>query len=111
MSGFRSFAAAVAVALLSQGASAQVGPTYVSGRISNITFTSGSVMFMLDTGLPANCVGSAYGWMTVPMDYKPIVTILTGIWLRGDADSTVVTAYADGLVNGYCRISQLDPAN
>ena len=110
MSKFRLWAS-LAMLAFAGSASAQVGPTYASGHITNVTFTSGSVMIMLDVGLPSNCVGSAYGWMTIPGDYKLMAAFVMGLWLRGDASQTVVTVYADGLVNGYCRLSQIDPAN
>jgi hypothetical protein len=100
----------LAVLLISSAASAQSGPTYISGRINNISFAHDYVMVMVDTGLPDNCVGTAYGWMKIPAANKSIIAFVTGLWLRGDAATTVVTVYTDGLVEGYCRISQVDPA-
>jgi hypothetical protein len=29
--------------------------------------------------------------------------------MRGDAAQTMVTVYTGGLVNGYCRVDQIDP--
>ena len=65
---------------------------------------------MLDTGLPDNCNGSAYGWMIISGDYKPMTAFVIGLWMRGDAAQVHVTVYTDGLVGGYCRINQIDPA-
>jgi hypothetical protein len=92
-------------------ASAQTYSTYVSGRISNVTFADDYVMIMVDTGLPDNCAGSAWGWMKIPTTSKPMAAFVLGLWMRGDAASTVVTVYTDGLVGAYCRVTQIDPVN
>jgi hypothetical protein len=100
--------AAVAFGLLASSASL-AAPTYQNGRINNVTFSSSSVMIMLDTGLPDNCVGSPYGWMVIPQEYKAMVAFVISLWMSGNAGTTPVTVYTDGLVNGYCRINQVDP--
>ena len=40
-----------------------------------------------------------------------MTAFVLGLWMRGDASSVSVTIYTDGLVNGYCRINQIDPPN
>lgn len=100
--------AAVAFGLLASSASL-AGPTYQNGRISNVTFSSSSILIMLDTGLPDNCAGSPYGWMVIPQEYKAMAAFVISLWMSGNAGSTPVTVYTDGLVNGYCRINQVDP--
>src|SRR5262245_15244875 len=90
---------------------AHAASTYQSGRISNVTFGTTSILIMLDTGLPDNCAGSPYGWMVVPDTYKSMTAFIIGLWLRGDQSQVAMTVYTDGLVNGYCRVNQIDPDN
>jgi hypothetical protein len=101
---------AIALSILfAASASSQTAATYVSGHISNVTFAGDYLMIMVDAGLPDNCVGTGWGWMKIPPENKPMIAFVTGLWMRGDAAQVVVTVYTDGLVGGYCRISQLDP--
>src|SRR5262245_6822135 len=71
-------------AVLCMTGHAHAAATYQSGHISNVTFSSTSVLIMLDTGLPDNCVGSPYGWMVVPDSYKSMAAFVIGLWMRGD---------------------------
>lgn len=49
--------------------------------------------------------------MKISAANKPMIAFVTELWMRGDAASTFVTAYTEGLVDdGYCRIPQIDPA-
>jgi hypothetical protein len=91
------------------GATASAAPNYIQGHITNVTFVHDAVMIMVDTGLPDNCAGTGWGWMKIPTTSKPMMALVTGLWLRGDAASTLVTVYTDGLVDGYCRVTQIDP--
>jgi len=102
---------AVLAGITAGAAPAQAASTYLSGHINNVTFGSSSIMIMLDTGLPDNCAGSPCGWMVVPDSYKSMVAFVLGLWMRGDQAEVGVTVYTDGLVNGYCRVNQIDPAN
>ena len=89
--------------------SAEAGPTYTSGHISNVTFAGDWVMIMVDAGLPDNCAGTSWGWMKIPPENKAMSAFVIGLWMRGDAAQTEVSVYTDGLVGGYCRITQIDP--
>lgn len=105
---------AMAAALLSMSGNspAQTSTGYSSGHISNVTFVDDYVMIMMDSGLPGNCAGTSWGWMKVPSNSKAMAAFVIGLWMRGDAASTTVTVYTDGVAgDGYCRISQIDPAN
>jgi hypothetical protein len=93
------------------GEAAHAGAGDISGHISNVTFASDFVMIMVDSGLPDNCAGTSWGWMKIPVASKAMAAFVIGLWMRGDAASTLVTVYTDGLVDGYCRITQIDPAN
>ncbi len=88
----------------------RAAPGYTHGHISNVTFVADYVMIMVDAGLPDNCVGTSWGWMKIPEENKSMAAFVIGLWMRGDAASTLVTVYTEGLVDGYCRISQIDPA-
>jgi hypothetical protein len=63
----------------------------------------------MDSGLPDNCVGSAYGWMAIPSTHKTMTALVLGLWLRGDIGSVLANVYTDGVVSGYCQINQIDP--
>jgi hypothetical protein len=82
-------------------------PLYISGHISNVTFANDWVMIMMDAGLPDNCSGTAWGWMKIPPENKAMTAFVIGLWMRGDAAQTEVSVYTDGLVGGYCRITQI----
>jgi len=101
--------AALLLGTLAGSASAQTAQGYTSGHISNVTFVEDYVMVMVDAGLPGNCAGTSWGWMKIPVANKSMAAFVIGLWMRGDAANTVVTVYTDGLVDGYCRITQIDP--
>ena len=100
-------AATLSIALLPSPVRA--ASSYVSGHVVDVTFASDWVMIRLDAGLPDNCVGSSYGWMKIPPENKPMNALAIGLWMRGDEANVVVTVYTDGLVGGYCHITQIDP--
>lgn len=101
----------VAIAsMMSSTANAQTAPTYTSGHISNVTFAGNDVLIMVDVGLPGNCTGTSWGWMRIPPENHAMNAFVIGLWMRGDASQVTVTVYTDGLVGGYCRITQIDPA-
>jgi hypothetical protein len=108
-----SFFSAVALAMgLASAPSAHAADTYNNGYISNITFSGDEVLVMLSTGVPTNCTGTPYGWMRIPPEYKSMTAFVIGLWMRGDMSSTNLTLYTGGLGgNGYCVITQIDPAN
>lgn len=97
------------VLLVAQAAGA--GPGHQSGNLANVTVMGETVMIQLDSGLPDNCAGTAYGWMMIPAQYKSMVALILAVWARGDGSSTAMTVYTSGLVNGYCQINQIDPLN
>jgi hypothetical protein len=100
-----------ACSLLLHADRAIAGPNYIHGFISNVTFTDDEVMIMVNAGLPDNCAGTPWGWMRIPATSKTMAAFIIGLWLRGDAQSTNLTVYTDGLVSGYCRVTQIDPVN
>lgn len=99
------------IALVASISVAHAGLAYQSGRISNVTFGQQHLQIILDSGLPDNCAGASYGWMTVPANAKTMQAFVLGLWLRGDASQTSVVVYTNGgIVNGVCIIDQIDPA-
>ena len=101
------FAAIAALSFASQSATAAAN--YQSGHIADVTFLGDAVMLRLDSGQPDNCTGTAWGWIKVPVANKSMSAFVIGLWMRGDAATTTVTIYTDGLADGYCRITQIDP--
>lgn len=114
MSTFKQAIASVAVALslcaIGGIASAQTATGYSTGHISNVTYIGEAVLIMVDAGLPGNCAGTSWGWLKIPVANKSMAAFVTGLWMRGDAGQTMVSVYTDGVVDGYCRITQIDPA-
>jgi hypothetical protein len=103
-------AIAVTLVMAPHSARAQTSSIYTSGHISNVTFAGNDVMIMVDAGLPGNCAGTSWGWMRIPAENHAMNAFVIGLWMRGDASQVTVTVYTDGLVGGYCRITQIDPA-
>lgn len=82
---------------------------YQTGHISRVAFSATSVLIMLDSGTPANCAGSAYGWMMISSSSAPMVAFVTALWMRGTASQDIVTVYTNTTDStGYCQISQID---
>jgi hypothetical protein len=83
--------------------------SYQSGKIKNLTATTGGVMVMLDTGLPDNCEGSPYGWMLIKQSNTAITSVVLAAWVAGKTQGTF---YTSGRPNGtgFCVVIQFDPA-
>ncbi|HEU5134647.1 MAG TPA: hypothetical protein VFU13_05845 [Steroidobacteraceae bacterium] len=108
---FRTFRFVAAVAVLGAvSATASAATNYVQGHINNVTFAGDEVLIQVDVGLPDNCIGTHYGWMRIPPEYKSMNAFVIGLWMRGDASQTLVVVYTEGLAGSYCRIGQIDPA-
>lgn len=90
---------------------ANAASNYQTGHIADVTFLGDAVMLRLDSGQPDNCTGTAWGWIKVPVANKSMSAFVIGLWMRGDATTTTVTVYTDGVVDGYCRSTQIDPAD
>jgi hypothetical protein len=85
-------------------------PTYNYGHITNVTFAGDTVMIMMDVGVPDNCIGTPYGWMIIPANYKSMSAFVLGLWMRGDLRQVGVTVYTTGRDSyGNCQINQIDP--
>ena len=106
ISGLHVIAVGIAVSF-----NASAADSYLSGRISNVTFAGDTVLIMLDTGVPTNCTGTSYGWMMIPPAYKSMASFVIGLWMRGDIASVQLTIYTDQRTSGYCQINQIDPPN
>jgi hypothetical protein len=90
---------------------ANAGPYYQVGRITNVTFTGDNMLIILDSGLPDNCAGTPYGWMWLPASAKPMMAFVMGLWLRGDLSKITVTVYTSGRdATSFCQVNQIDPA-
>ncbi|GFE88655.1 hypothetical protein [Steroidobacter agaridevorans] len=102
---------AIVTAIVGLGVSqvASAGPNYQDGRVIDITMAGGEVMIRLDTGLPDNCAGAPYGWMSIPATGKPMQAYILGLQLRGDLGDVQMRVFTAGLVNGSCSVNQIDP--
>jgi len=102
--------ALLAACLVAAPLSIHAAPTYMSGRIVNISFAGDSIFIMLDTGLPDNCAGTPFGWMVIPSGAKAMQAFVVGLRLSGNVRDIPVAVYTSGRDNtGYCQISQIDP--
>jgi hypothetical protein len=100
----------ITLALAAMAASPCIaGPNWQYGHINNITVAGDDVLVRLDTGLPDNCTGTAFGWMIVPSAAKAMKAFVLALWARGDMNSVSVTIYTDGMVGSYCQVNQVDP--
>lgn len=97
----------LAALILSCSLTAFAGPTYQTGQISNLSSANG-ILIMLSSGVPDNCQGTPYGWMVIPEQNKAMIAVALLIW--STKPERAVTVYTSGLVNGYCQINQIDPA-
>jgi hypothetical protein len=88
---------------------AHAGAGYQSGHISRVSYTTGGVLIMMDSGPPTNCSATPFGWMMIAPQYTALIAWVTGLWFQGTAASVQVTLYTAGIDGtGYCQISQID---
>ena len=99
---------AVLLGAISGSTFGQAGSS-ITGTINDVTFADEYVMIRMGAGVPGNCQGTPWGWMRIPVENKSTNAFVIGLWMRGDAATTAVSVYTDGLVGGYCKISQIDP--
>ena len=79
---------------------------YLTGPVSDLTsFSDGSLGIRLSNGVPGNCTGVAYGWMSIPASNKTMIAVALLVWQNKGS----VTAYTDALSGGLCTINQFDP--
>jgi hypothetical protein len=93
------------VASFTLSASAFAAEAHLGGRIIDVTAYTGGLMVRLETGVPDNCAGVGYGWMTIPESNKTMIAMALMVW-QNESGATV---YTDALANGVCRINQFNP--
>ena len=80
---------------------------YLTGTMSNITTVRDGLLIMLDTGVPANCAGTPYGWMMIRESNKTMIAVALVAWYTGTRG---VMIYTDGALPGaVCVINQFNP--
>jgi hypothetical protein len=86
--------------------SASAAETWIYGTLTNVTTgSSGDLNIMVSTGVPTNCAGVPFGWMTIPAASKTMIALaLLTLQNRG-----AVTVYTFALSGGQCVINQFDP--
>lgn len=87
---------------------------YQTGHISEMSTVNNGVsgiLIRLDSGLPANCTGTPFGWLWIP-DGTTIGAYVLGLWLSGSESAVLVTVYTSGLAtNGFCEVTQIQPSS
>jgi hypothetical protein len=81
----------------------------ITGHITRVTYVTDHLMIMLDSGPPADCSATPFGWMMVAAANKPMAAWVTGLWMRGTASQVAISVYTSGIDStGFCQIYQLD---
>src|SRR4051812_37283170 len=101
--------ATMALSSLLIAAPAFAEPSWLSGNIFDVTSFPGGLGVRLTTGVPDNCAGAAYGWMTIKETNKAMLALALTMWATGKTAVTVYT-YPISAAEG-CVIGQFDPAN
>ncbi|TDF41956.1 hypothetical protein EYS14_03690 [Alteromonadaceae bacterium M269] len=81
------------------------GPHFLSGNLSNIASSSSTISIKLHNGVPDNCQGVAYGWMTIKKEDTPMVSMILSMWVSGKHKATVYTR----MEGTTCYIYSVDP--
>ena len=82
---------------------------YKSGNIINITSYSAGMLIKLDSGAPANCLGTPNDWLLIKEENKTMISVALSMWATGKTWAIVYTDPYAG--SGYCVVKQLDPTN
>lgn len=85
------------------------GPHYLTGEITNFTSSSAGISIMLSTGVPDNCEGVSYNWMTIRKEDTAMITLTLSMYHAGIKKVTVYTEDKNNN-NGRCFINQVDPS-
>ena len=70
---------------------------YLTGYITRVSYAQDVMLIMLSSGVPSNCTGVSYGWLTIPAQNKAIQAFGRGWWMRGDAAGKPLAVYTSGL--------------
>ena len=81
----------------------------LTGYITRVSYAQDVILIMLSSGVPSNCTGVSYNWLTIPAQNKAMQAFVTGLWMRGDAASKPLAVYTSGLDSaGSCLVNQID---
>ena len=80
----------------------------LTGYITRVSYAQDAVLIMLSSGVPSNCTGVSYNWLTIPAQNKAMQAFVTGLWMRGDAASKPLAVYTSGISAGSCLVNQID---
>ena len=81
----------------------------LTGYITRVSYVQDVVLIMLSSGVPSNCTGVSFNWLTVPAQNRAMQAFVTGLWMRGDAASKPLAVYTSGLDSaGSCLVNQID---
>jgi len=92
-------------ALISLGVNGAVGPSHVSGKITNITSIGSGLLVRIGSNeVPKNCT-SGNVWMEIKQEDTAMMSMTLTAWTLG-RDVIVYTSPGTG---SYCRVTQVDP--
>ncbi|ABD82503.1 hypothetical protein [Saccharophagus degradans] len=96
--------------LLSTVSFATSGPSYVTGKIVNVTSLSSGLLIRIGESssnpeVPHNCT-SGYFWMLVKQEHTTMTSLVLTSWAMGRS----ATVYTSPAASGYCQVTQFDPA-
>lgn len=86
------------------------GPSYVTGEIINVTSLSSGLLIRIGGAasvpeVPQNCTSGHY-WMFVKQDHTAMISLVLASWAMGKS----ATVYTSPESEGYCQVTQFDPA-
>lgn len=104
---FRAILAAASFAMLASPP-ARAAETWLEGNLSEVTTVGEGLLIRMDNGLPTQCTGTPFGWMLIPEANKTMLAMTMMLWMSGKRSMVIYTRAYTG--DGYCTITQVDPA-
>ncbi len=94
------------ILILSIKSYAVVGPTTVTGKITNITsINSGILVRIAADEVPESCTTTTK-WMEIKQEKTAMISLTLAAWTLNKE----VTVYASGS-SGYCQVNQVHPSS
>lgn len=109
MSCFNRLAIMLSILAFSVASYCRAGDSYISGSVFDFSSTTAGLMIRMDSGVPANCLGTPYGWMLIKAENKAMIALVLTWAAQGKKSATV---YTNPIVsNSFCEINQYDPVD
>lgn len=107
LGAFRAILAAASFTLATS-LPARAAETWLQGTLSEVTTVPEGLLIRLDNGQPTQCAGTPFGWMLIPEANKTMLAMTMMLWMSGKRSMVIYTRAYTG--DGYCTITQVDPA-